>query len=74
MKVPLTRGDLSGMRCHCGKPECGPVYFHAACHHKTPPWCYYDPEGFITIVCSVCNKEVVRIAVAEDATSRSLAA
>lgn len=56
--------DLKDMKCPCGRPGCeDPIFMHAACHPSAPTWASYF-DGILTISCSVCEKVIAEIAVA----------
>ncbi len=62
----LTQKELSKMSCSVPKCTCGGIlYLHSKCHPEEPVWCSYHPDGFIIVRCSICEKEIAKIQVAE---------
>ena len=62
------REDLDNLVCECGTPVCeDPVVFHSQCHFGKPTWTGYF-DGEVKVFCSVCNEEIVSIAVARRTT------
>jgi len=61
---PLKKEDLDKLKCPCGKASCeDPVYLNAKCHMEGDLWARYF-DGVLTLVCSVCERPIVEIAVA----------
>lgn len=44
----------------------GEMYFHSRCHGDAPTWAVYR-RGELRVECSVCESEVVTVAVADKA-------
>jgi len=61
----LYKEDLDEMQCaECGETACeDPIFFHGRCHLGKPTWCSYF-DGELIIICSECEQEIARIAVA----------
>jgi len=65
--MALTRRVLDPMKC--GTPGCtcaGPLILNARCHMGRPLQVEYDwTTGVLTVACSVCQRLVAEIAVAD---------
>ena len=61
----MYKEDLDQTRCECGRSALEePIIFRSRCHDNEPTWCEYF-DGEVTVRCSVCEKEIVRIKVAK---------
>ena len=59
--VSVTRRiELDAATRFCGKDE--KLYLRPKCHPTAPTWSVYS-DGTLTSVCSVCNVEIMTVAV-----------
>lgn len=68
MTTILTQVELDGMTCSvegCNHTAHDGLVFHSRCHTDQPTWSTYDAAtGTLTIVCAVCEREIVTVGVA----------
>ncbi len=68
----LYREDLDEKECRdCSEegthnPDTHELYMGAACHNTTKILARYNGDGTMTIMCSVCDKFVMNLAIASD--------
>lgn len=63
----VTREVLDGMGCQmpgCDHTAHDGLVLHARCHLDAATWATYH-DGVLTISCAVCERVIVRLAVAE---------
>lgn len=60
----LYREELDVMGCAVHGTKEGGVWFHSACHPKSPTWAKYE-NGKVEITCAKCRQLLVEIAVAK---------
>ena len=63
---PLTRLELAGMECPCGKAACDDdLFFHGRCHLQAPVEAAYQKRtGLLILKCAICHQLIARVKVA----------
>jgi hypothetical protein len=63
---PLSQEELDAMRCACCECDDDVLYFHPRCHDYAKLTVRYERGlGQMVVACAMCDREVMRIAVAE---------